>query len=146
MAYTFPIIEFKVNDDLYYLLTEKYGLPPWWKMAIFRTNVIIAINYSKFGISNYALTDWIQKMVSPIIPKDKIGMTVEYALYCCHKESYTQDKLEILLHTFPFSKKFVYKLLDSTIEMERSDLTIVIEKFIEEQGYYENSASNRFEL
>ena len=143
MAYEFPVIEFGLYEPDADLMVRCYGLPDWWHKYMIITLSIIKRTHQT-TTTNYILANWIESYLPIVSSPDSNGTSRVYYEY--YKNSYTADKLETLLHTFPFSKEFIYKLLDTTIEKERPDLTIVIEKFIEEQDYYEGKTSDRFEL
>ena len=144
MAYEFPVIEFGLYEPDADVMVRTYGLPEWWHRTIVAILEIIRNHTQAVTVSNYDLVSWIEVWVLIVPTEDSIFRAkIDYDFY--HR-LYTSNKLDTLLHTFPFSKEFIYKLLDTTTERERPDLTIVIEKFIEEQGYYEDNPNDRFKL
>ena len=132
MAYEFPVIEFGLYEPDADVMVRTYGLPEWWHRIVISLLDVTRRQKSAIMITNYDLGSWIEIFV-PIVPtaNDFFRARIDYNFY---HMLYTSNKLDTLLHTFPFSKKFILELLDTTTEKERPDLTIVIEKFIEEQG------------
>ena len=152
MAYEFPVVKIgyiSIEDKNYFtyldsntilFMTHKYGMPTWWTLNLLTVFSVLR-DKNMIDIDNYILAEWIESFVS-IVAEDSYSQT----LYKLYRDSYTAKDLNTLLHTFPFSKEFIYKLLDTATKNERPDLTIVIEKFIEEQELYEDDVNERFVL
>lgn len=144
MAYEFPVVEFGLYEPDADLMVRRYGLPEWWHRTVTSILNIIRRQTLVRTVSNYDLVSWIEVYV-PIVPA-KNSISRSTIAYNFNHSLYTSDKLDTLLHTFPFSKEFIYKLLETTAEKERPDLSVVIEQFIAEQDYYEDGTINRFQL
>lgn len=144
MAYAFPIIKFYLNDSEIDRIIYEYHAPKWWTHDLQITFSILKSMHNN-ETNNYILADWIESYFT-LIPTNGVSYIYSCAFYITHRDSYTQDKLDVLLHTFPFSKNFIYKMLDVAIEKERFDLVVVIEKFIAEQCFYEDNVIDKFAL
>ena len=145
MAYEFPVIEFGLYEPDVWLMNDKYGMPMWWqKDMLFIFGCLRMADLSI--ITNQSLIAWIELGVNILPNPNAQYYHHSYANYLVYRDSYSTDKLDVLLHTFPFSKEFIQEFLQATTKMERPDLTVVIEQFIREQDYYEELPTDRFQL
>lgn len=151
--YEYKKITWNINSPavLFLRLTREYGVPKWWCNQLHHIlSKLQELPHKK--TSNFVLAEWISQGIN-IIPKETNDMSFlfgeigsDFEVYKETKGSYSQSNIHVLLHTFPFSEKFVYELLDEATKCERPDLSIVIEQFINEMEWNNENSFDRFDL
>ena len=149
MAYEFKKLRWNVDTGLPIRLVKKHGLPIWFEARLLEILGRLEYFNNVTTITNFILADWISKAIT-IIPVEANQLYTavgnDWLSYEKFKNDYTQEQLNIFLHTFPFDKDYVRDWLWQCDRMERPDLTVVVEQFIAEMDWLDEDNNNRFLL